>query len=123
MLSHDLARELLARRNNDVRVQVLVDDDPSGETHKTCLVELRDQDPTINPELRADPVVSFDPYNDVVVIRAGIVVLAEPEPDAWGLLDEAMQPVLQQALCRCDWLGQGTPEHVRSGLCREVDRG
>ncbi|WIM97809.1 hypothetical protein ACTOB_001363 [Actinoplanes oblitus] len=48
------------------------------------------------------------------------------ESDAWELLDEAMGPVLRQALatsptlCRCPWLGIGTPEHERSGLCLPV---
>jgi|GEM_PF-6128830 hypothetical protein len=79
MLSHDLARELLARRNNDVRVQVLIDDDPTGETYRTSLVELRDQDSTIDPDLLGDPVVTYDPASDVIVIRAGAVVIADPE--------------------------------------------
>lgn len=81
MLSHDLAHELLAHRNNDVRVEVLVDDDTTGETYKTVMVELRDQDPTIDPDLREDPVIGYDSVNDVVFIRAGIVVVSEEEPE------------------------------------------
>lgn len=78
MLSHDLARALLARRDNDVRVQVLVDDDPTGETYRVSLVQLRDQDRTIDPDLNAEPVVGYDADADAVVIRAGCVVLADP---------------------------------------------
>lgn len=78
MLSHDLARELLARRNNDVRVEVLVDDDTTGETYQTVMVELRDQDPTIDPDLNDDAVVGYSGLNDVIIIRAGLVVLGDP---------------------------------------------
>lgn len=78
MMSHDLARQLLARRNNDVRIEVLVDDDPTGETYQTVTVELRDQDPTIDPDLNDDAVVSYSGLNDVIIIRAGLVVLDDP---------------------------------------------
>lgn len=81
MLSHDLARELLARRNNDVRVQLLIDDDPTGQTYRTMLVELRDQDSTIDPDLLGDPVVAYDPVTEVIVIRAGAVSLTDPDAD------------------------------------------
>jgi hypothetical protein len=91
MLSHDLAQELLARRNNDVRIQVLLDDDPDGETYQTCLVELRDQDPTIDPDLNGEPVVTYDHDGDVVVIRAGIVTLSNPLEAAGTWLDQAIE--------------------------------
>ncbi len=66
MLSHDLARELLARRNNDVRIQVITDAD--DEAYETQMIELRDQH-----DLQADAVVTYDPTGDVIVIRAGWV--------------------------------------------------
>lgn len=75
MMSHDLARELLARRNNDVRVRVILDDDPTGKTYTTQLIELQDADPTIDPDLRTDPVVAYDATHDVIVIYAGCVVI------------------------------------------------
>jgi hypothetical protein len=47
MLSHDLARALLARRNNDVRIEVLIDDDPAGERgHLVQRTDLRDFEPS-----------------------------------------------------------------------------
>ena len=67
MLSHDLAQQLLARRNNDVRVQVLV--------------ELRDQDLAIDPDLNGQPVVTYDHGTDVIVIHAGVVVLTDGDDD------------------------------------------
>jgi hypothetical protein len=81
VLSHDLARELLAKRNNDVCIEVLIDDDPSGETYRTTLVELRDQDPAIDPDLNAEPVLRYDHTNDVLIIKAGIVALTDGEDD------------------------------------------
>lgn len=81
MLSHDLARELLSHRNNDVRVQVLVDDDPTAETYRTILVELRDTDLTLDPDLNKDQLVTYDADKDVIVLRAGLVPIGEPDED------------------------------------------
>ena len=83
MLSHDLARELLSRRNNDVRIQVLTD--AGDEGFRNQLVELRDQDPTIGPEYRTDPVVTYDPYAEAVVVRAGVVTSGDGLPLATWL--------------------------------------
>ncbi|GIF08713.1 hypothetical protein [Actinoplanes siamensis] len=96
MLSHELARELLARRNNDVRIQVVLDDNPGGEAYTTVLVELRDQDSTIDPDLRAQPVVTYDATADAVVIRAGAVVSAA------GITTDQLEAV------RSHILGQGS---------------
>lgn len=82
MLSHDLARELLARRNSDVRIQVVIDDDPTGVTYRTTLVQLRNEDDTLDADLRAEPVVTYDSDADAVVIRAGAVVLTDPDEPA-----------------------------------------
>ncbi len=81
MLSHDLARLLLAHRNNDIRVEVLVDDDPAGERDLHAQwVDLRDGGTARGSwhELPADQVVAYNPDEDVVVIRAGFVVVGEP---------------------------------------------
>lgn len=81
MLSHDLARLLLARRNNDVRIEVLVDDDPAGERGLLVKVtDLRDFEPSSGATtVPAEEVVSYDAEDDVIVIRAGsIAVGGEP---------------------------------------------
>lgn len=70
--------------------------------------------------------VSWDIQGDQVVVELG-----EPRAPAWlhELVAQAVgmhaEPEVQaqaQAtgsdLCRCAWLGVGTPEHARSGLCR-----
>lgn len=81
MLSHDLARALLARRNNDVRIEVLVDDDPAGvRDFLVKVTDLRDFEPssgstTVPPE----EVVAYDAKADAIVIKAGsIAVGGEP---------------------------------------------
>lgn len=80
MLSHDLARALLAHRDNDVRIEVLVDDDPDGERdiYKTR-VGLRDGVTlTSGYYLPADELVGYDGENDLVIIKAAFVVVGEP---------------------------------------------
>lgn len=74
MLSHDLAHTLLNMRNNDIRIEVLLDDDPTGETYHTKLVELRCDDTTIDDDLREEPTIVYSPTADVVVIRTGVIV-------------------------------------------------
>jgi hypothetical protein len=81
MLSHDLARLLLARRNNDVRIEVLVDDDPAGGRDIWAKrVELRDRGVTTGSawEVPAGQVVEYDPDDDVIVVKAAFVVLGDP---------------------------------------------
>lgn len=76
MLSHDLARALLARRNNDVRIAVLIDDDPDGERDVwETRVPLRD-DLSDGSAFKAttDQVVTYAPEDDAIVIRAGFVI-------------------------------------------------
>lgn len=81
MLSHDLARALLARRNNDVRIEVLIDDDPAGERgYLVRRVGLRD-DLRGSAQIPAGDVITYDTADDVIVVRAGCVVVGEA-PDA-----------------------------------------
>jgi hypothetical protein len=82
MLSHELARLLLARRDNDVRIEVLLDDDPTGETYRTYMVELRCDDTLLDPDLRSDGAVHYDPRADALVIHAGVVTLIDPDEAA-----------------------------------------
>ncbi|GAA0495000.1 hypothetical protein Ade02nite_19370 [Paractinoplanes deccanensis] len=79
MLSHDLARELLARRNNDIRIEVLVDDDPEGERAIWAKrTELRDNDNGGSPyQIPSEQVVSYDSDDDVIVIKANFVVTGQ----------------------------------------------
>lgn len=82
MLSHDLARALLARRNNDVRIEVLVDDDPTGERGIwASRVELRDCGVSGGSiwQLPSSEVVTYDDEDDTVVVRAAFVVVGEPD--------------------------------------------
>lgn len=81
MTSHELARLLLARRDNDVYLQVLIDDDPSGQTYSARTVRLQCDDDLLDPDLRAAPVVTYDSQRDGVVIAAGSVALTDPEAD------------------------------------------
>nr|WP_221374355.1 hypothetical protein [Actinoplanes polyasparticus] len=76
MLSHELARALLARRNNDVRIEVLVDDDPEGERAIwEKRTELRDDTSGHSPyAIPAEQVVAYDEDRDVVVIKASFVI-------------------------------------------------
>lgn len=77
MLSHDLARALLARRNNDVRIEVLVDDDPTGQRgYLVQRTDLRDFEPSNGATtVPAEEIVAYDTEGDVIVIRAGSVVV------------------------------------------------
>ena len=80
VLSHDLARALLARRNNDVRIEVLVDDDPTGQRAiRSSLTELRDD---INDgsgfHVPATDVMSYDAAADCVDERDSRDVRTDP---------------------------------------------
>ena len=81
MMSHALAKALLERRDNNVRIQVIIDDDPTGRTYRTQLVELRDNDRIIDPDINIEPVVAYDGINNVIVIKAGVVALVDPDPN------------------------------------------
>ena len=80
MLSHDLARILLAHRNNDVRIEVLVDDDPAGERAiRPQWCGLRDSMPAGSGfAVPAGEVVVYDAEDDVLVVRAGVVAVGDP---------------------------------------------
>jgi hypothetical protein len=81
MMSHELARLLLSRRNNDIRFTVTVDADPTGleDPEEGLQVELADAE----AERRGEPapeLVEYDPEQDVLVIRLGTIYLGE-EPE------------------------------------------
>lgn len=79
MLSHDLARALLAHRNNDVRVEVLTYNPADDDTPLLRQVELRDGG-FLTAEDRVDEadVVAYDADRDAIIVRAGFVVVGEP---------------------------------------------
>ena len=83
MLSHDLARALLAHRNNDARIEVLVDDDPTGERDIFAKrVDLRDGGQARGSvyALPSDEIVSYDTEDDVIVVKAAFIVVGgEPQ--------------------------------------------
>lgn len=83
MLSHDLARALLSRRNNDIRIEVLVDDDPAGEREIWAKqVELRDDLRGGSTwQIGSDDLITYDTEGDVIVIRAGFVIIGGPPSD------------------------------------------
>ena len=61
MDSHELARALLARRVNDIRILVTLEDEVDGvETSATFLAEISGE-------------VSYDPERDVIVIGSATV--------------------------------------------------
>lgn len=61
MDSHELAKALLARRANDVRISVTLEDEVGGvETSATFLTEV-------------DVAVTYDPDQDVIVIGSATV--------------------------------------------------
>lgn len=81
MLSHDLARLLLARRNNDVKIEVLIEEyeedvvaefEEDREATGGQLVDLRDGDLEENP-LKSDYMVGYDSTTDCIVIKGGTI--------------------------------------------------
>ncbi len=76
MMSHDLARLLLARRNNDIRISVLnisAHDDDERVVEK--VTSLRD-DRWVQDDQRttAEGVIRYDAQRDTLHILAGYVV-------------------------------------------------
>jgi hypothetical protein len=81
MLSHDLARALLARRNNDVRIVARLDD--GGPDYLDVSVPLRDSaDEAESLRVSADQVVDYFPTADKVVVFAGEVYTGPRRDDA-----------------------------------------
>jgi hypothetical protein len=81
MLSHDLAKLLLARRNNDVKIEVILEeyeDDVVAEFEEDRdatggqLVDLRDGDLEENP-LKQEFLVDYNPLADCIVIKGGTI--------------------------------------------------
>lgn len=83
MRSHDLARALLARRDNDIQFIVPVsvggtlDDPAEPEMHR---IELSDH-PGRSWTIPADRVVTYDSQDDFVNVRLGVVYAGELEDD------------------------------------------
>jgi hypothetical protein len=80
--SHELAKLLLSRRANDIRIEVLVDEDPDAD-YEPQMTSLRDAgDGNGNPistTIPADQIVVYDSEEDVIVIRAGVIVAGDME--------------------------------------------
>lgn len=77
-MSHELARQLLNHRDNDVRIEVLLYNDPNGEIYETRLIALICDDDLADPDLRLTPAVDYSPTADAVVIRTGVIVTFDP---------------------------------------------
>lgn len=77
MLSHDLARLLLARRNNDVKFEVgsnLDADSPVDVTNWHIVEMMDDRERVISgKEIPPEQVVLFNSEHDYLLIRLGIV--------------------------------------------------
>jgi hypothetical protein len=74
MNSHELAHALLARRVNDVRIEVVFSE--GDDNYYTTTTELRDYtDFGHKPEyhVEAKDIVGYDPTSDTIVIKAGWV--------------------------------------------------
>lgn len=80
MLSHDLARELLKRRNNDVRFSMVIDTkgEASREVH-----DIRMRDDSENPENVIPPtaVVTYFPTGDYIIIELDVLELGYGDND------------------------------------------
>lgn len=81
MLSHDLARLLLARRNNDVKIEVIVkeytpevvaDFEDDRDATGGQLVDFRDGDLEENP-LKPEFMVDYNPIADCIIIKGGTI--------------------------------------------------
>lgn len=76
MTSHELARLLLARRDNDIRFLVIVDDDPDGDApYREQLME--PYAPERMSVLFGEETVLYDSDQDCVIIRTGVLVVGE----------------------------------------------
>lgn len=73
--SHELAHMLLSRRANTIRIEVLLDEDStSNADYRKTKTVLRDSLDCIPYNVDSKDVVYYDLENDVIVIRAGVVV-------------------------------------------------
>jgi len=82
MLSHDLARLLLSRRNNDLKFEVWVDADPTGLEDLTChTIEMEDDRQRVMTGKVVPPeeVLTFNSDYDYLLLRLGVVYLGETE--------------------------------------------
>lgn len=77
MNSHELAKLLLSRRANDIRIQVWVDTDPTGledpTSHRVELGDMPDRWWTVP----AEELLTYDSENDLLILKAGCVYLGE----------------------------------------------
>lgn len=73
--SHELARMLLARRDHTLYVEVLVLDDNEDDNvpWPTERTELRDV-PGHSFTIPAEELLEYDSRNDVLVLKAGLIV-------------------------------------------------
>lgn len=78
MQSHDLARALLARRNNDIQfvVEVAEEGYDDGDFHST---EMADDRQRVRDGGTVPDVISYDSEHDFIVIKLGTIFLGDPE--------------------------------------------
>ena len=82
MTSHQLAHYLLARRDNDIQVEVYVETEPDKQF--ATYVHLRDDTEFSNLEPRPIPsenVVVYDSDADCIIVRAGLVITHDTIPE------------------------------------------
>jgi hypothetical protein len=78
LTSHELARALLAKRDNDVRFLVIVDDDPrSVRPYFGRLIQPYDCEIAGVADQFGEETVTYDPDADAVVIRTGVLVVGD----------------------------------------------
>lgn len=77
--THELAKALLARRNHTLRVEVLVDFDPDADLEPQ-VTELRDA-PGWSWTVPPSDLLHYDSENDVLILRAGVIVTGDEEQD------------------------------------------
>lgn len=101
MQSHDLARELLAHRNNDVQFTVEVSlpgrDDEDGEVCWVAMADdrLRSMGASEEEIPDASEVVRYDPADDVLRVQLGVVYAGK---QGAVVLDPEDVPLVLEAL-------------------------
>jgi hypothetical protein len=81
MLTHDFARLLLSRRNNDLKFEVWVDDDPTGVEDQTRhVIEMADDRERVRSGGTVAPeyLLTYVAENDYLLLHLGTIFLGDP---------------------------------------------
>jgi hypothetical protein len=106
MLTHDFARLLLSRRNNDLKFEVWIDDDPTGlEDETRHVIEMVDDRERVKSGGTVAPehLVTYVAEGDYLLLHLGTIFLGDPDGQPPMKLSVEERAIIRKSLIKQLW--------------------